>query len=248
MSIETRNLIVPDWPAPVNVRAITTTRHGGVSKPPYDSFNPATHVGDRHEDVTHNRQRLLTQLQLTNEPCWLEQVHSSKVIEACDSDNPIEADASFSRQPQQVCVVMTADCLPVLFCDRHGSIVAAAHAGWRGLAGGILEASIESMQVPTTDVMAWLGPAIGAQAYEVGTEVRDAFVQQTQQAESAFVATRAGHWLMDMYQLARQRLQASGVKHIYGGDFCTYTDSERFYSFRRDDVTGRMASLIWLQS
>lgn len=247
MSIDADNLIVPDWPAPGNVCAVTTTRLGGISKPPYDGFNLATHVGDQLEAVNHNREQLAVQLQLKNNPCWLEQVHSNNVIEACKTTIPIEADASFSRLPQQVCVVMTADCLPVFFCDRQGSVVAAAHAGWRGLAGGILEATIISMQRPGSDVMAWLGPAIGAKVYEVSTDVRDAFIQQTPEAESAFVATRAGHWLMDMYQLARQRLQASGVTQIYGGDFCTYTDSERFYSFRRDGVTGRMASLIWLQ-
>ena len=247
MGIDAQNLIVPDWPAPANVRAVMTTRQNGVSKPPYDSFNLATHVGDQTEDVIKNRQQLRTQLQLKHEPCWLEQVHSNHVMKACEIESPVQADASFTRQSQQACVVMTADCLPVLFCDRQGSVVAAAHAGWRGLADGILEATINSMQVQSDDLLVWLGPAIGAQTYEIDSAVRNSFVQKSFDAESAFVATRKGHWLMDMYQLARQRLQTTGVNHIYGGDFCTYTDRERFYSFRRDDITGRMASLIWLQ-
>ena len=245
MNVE--NLLHPDWPAPPQVRSVSTTRSGGVSLPPYDSFNLALHVGDQPEAVVANRQQLLTHLGLQTEPCWLQQVHSNRVIEAHASAEVIEADASVSHRPQLACVVMTADCLPVLFCDRLGSVVAAAHAGWRGLADGILEASLKAMQVDASDVLAWLGPAIGAQAYEVGAEVRDAFVQQMPAAESAFVATCEAHWLMDIYQLARQRLQASGVKHIYGSDSCTFSDRERFYSYRRDGVTGRMASLIWLQ-
>lgn len=240
-------LLVPDWPAPDNVRAVSTTRLGGVSQPPYDSFNLALHVGDQAEMVATNRQQLMQQLGLQRPPCWLQQVHSAVVVAAENSGEVVEADASVSRQAHRVCVVMTADCLPVLFCDRQGSVVAAAHAGWRGLANGILEATLAAMQVPAPQVMAWLGPAIGPQAYEVGTEVRNAFVAQMPDAESAFVSTRPGHWLMDIYQLARQRLQAAGLHHVSGGEFCTFTDSQRFYSYRRDGVTGRMASLIWLQ-
>jgi YfiH family protein len=229
------------------VRAVTTTRLGGASHAPYESFNLATHVGDDASQVDAHRQALLTHLGLTMSPCWLEQVHSNKVVK-CSADTAlVKADASVSHQSQRACVVMTADCLPVLFCDRQGTVVAAAHAGWRGLASGILEATIDTMQVVGCEVMAWLGPAIGAQAYEVGDEVRDAFVQIMPDAEAAFEATRPGHWLMDIYQLATQRLQSRGVTQIYGGEFCTFSDSRRFYSFRRDGVTGRMASLIWLQ-
>ncbi len=247
MSINFDHLLHPDWPAPEKVQAVSTTRRGGVSLPPYDSFNLALHVGDQAEAVAANRQQLAMQLGLQAAPCWLQQVHSNRVIEAQASTEVTEADACVSRRPHAVCVVMTADCLPVLFCDRQGRVVAAAHAGWRGLADGILEATLKAMQVDAGDVMAWLGPAIGAQAYEVGAEVRDTFVQQMPASESAFVATRKAHWLMDMYRLARLRLQVSGVKAIYGGEFCSYTERERFYSYRRDGVTGRMASLIWLQ-
>lgn len=241
------SFILPDWPAPQHVRAVATTRLGGVSQSPYDSFNLATHVGDNAAYVQQNRQQLVAQLGLQHEPCWLQQVHSNRIIEATVSRDVIEADASFSRIPEQGCVVMTADCLPVLFCDRQGTVVAAAHAGWRGLADGILENTIAAMQVPETDVLAWLGPAIGPQVYEVGTNVYDVFMQQNSAAGLAFNVTRPGHWLMDIYQLARQRLQAVGMTHIYGGDYCTFSDNERFYSYRRDGVTGRMASLIWLQ-
>jgi len=241
------HLLVPDWPAPANIRAVTTTRLGGASKPPYNTFNLATHVGDRPEHVAANRQRLALELGFRSEPCWLQQIHSSRVVEVPETRHIIAADASFSRRPQAVCVVMTADCLPVLFCDRQGSVVAAAHAGWRGLAEGILEATINAMQVDVAELMAWMGPAIGARVYEVGGEVWDAFVPQMPEAASAFVATGEAHWSMDIYQLARQRLQSSGLKHIYGGELCTFSDSKRFYSYRRDGVTGRMASLIWRQ-
>lgn len=248
MTTNSENLLIPDWPAPSNVRAVCTTRQGGISLSPYDSFNLAQHVGDQPEHVAANRQKLVNELGLKAEPCWLQQVHSQRVVDAAETRGVIvEADASVSRQPGTSCVVMTADCLPVLFCDQQGSVVAAAHAGWRGLADGILEATIQAMQVDTADIMAWLGPAIGAQSYEVGEEVRQAFVPQVPGAESAFAVTRESHWLMDLYQLARLRLLASGVKEIYGGDYCTYSDRERFYSYRRDGTTGRMASLIWLQ-
>ncbi|MFO7603317.1 MAG: peptidoglycan editing factor PgeF [Gammaproteobacteria bacterium] len=238
--------IRPDWPAPARVQAVSTTREGGVSPPPYAGFNLATHVGDRSEHVADNRRQLRQTLGLASEPCWLQQVHSNRVVVAQPTAAPVEADASVTRQSGPVCVVMTADCLPVLFCDRAGSVVAAAHAGWRGLADGILEQTLAAMQVPATEVMAWLGPAIGPTAYEVGVEVRDTFVSASPAAAPAFVASRAGHWWMDLYQLARQRLQAAGLSQFYGGDHCTHTERERFYSYRRDGVTGRMASLIWL--
>lgn len=240
-------MIVPDWPAPANVGAVTTTRQGGVSQPPYDSLNIADHVGDSTAAVLANRRRLRQQLALPAEPLWLNQVHGAGVADATSGVERPAADASFSYRSGAVCAVMTADCLPVLLCARDGSCVAAAHAGWRGLASGVLEASVNALGGEPQRLLAWLGPAIGPAVFEVGAEVREAFVKTHRQAAAAFVAQPNGRWLADLYQLARVRLQAAGVEAVYGGDFCTYTDRERFYSYRRDTVTGRMASLIWLQ-
>lgn len=238
-------MILPDWPAPARVKGLMTIRAGGVSQAPWAGLNLGDHVGDDPEHVTANRARL--RQQLPNEPAWLRQVHSARVVETGREPNP-EADAAFTRQPVQVCAVLTADCLPVLFCDRAGSVVAAAHAGWRGLAGGVLEATVAAMQVPPGEVLAWMGAAIGPQAFEVGDEVRQAFVAQHAAASGAFVQQPApGKWLADIYQLARIRLEHAGVQAIYGGGRCTYQEAESFYSYRRDGVTGRMASLIWLE-
>ncbi len=240
--------IYPDWPAPARVRCVATTRAGGDSAPPYQSLNLGDHVGDQPGRVAANRRRLCEALALPSEPVWLEQVHGTRVVEAADSARGLPADAACSAQPGQVCVVMTADCLPVLFCNRQGTRVAAAHAGWRGLADGVLEATLERLQGDPEEVLVWLGPAIGPKAFEVGEEVREAFVTRQASAAGAFVP-RDGHpgkWLADLYQLARLRLQAQGVKAIYGGDCCTFSDPERFFSYRRDGVTGRQASLIWL--
>jgi hypothetical protein len=239
-------LIYPQWPAPANVRAVSTTREGGASGPPYDSLNLAGHVGDAAAAVQENRRRLYRQLSLPAEPFWLEQVHGIRVVEAGGSAPQPSADASFSRCPGAVCAVMTADCLPALFCDLDGSVVAAAHAGWRGLAGGVLEATVAALDVDPARLLAWLGPAIGPGAFEVGAEVREAFLAGHPQAAAAFVAQPDGRWLADLYRLAGIRLRAAGVTAIHGGGFCTYSERERFYSFRRDRVTGRMASLIWL--
>ena len=235
----------PDWPAPARVRAASTTRLGGVSEGPWRGLNLATHVGDNEQHVQANRALLREQLQLPGEPRWLEQVHGNRV---CDAAAPgdCRADAAFASEPGQVCVVMTADCLSVLFCDEQGTAVAAAHAGWRGLAGGVLEASVARFAHPAR-VLAWLGPAIGPQAFEVGGEVREAFIAEDPGAEMAFVQNRPGHWLADIYELARRRLRAAGVERVFGGGLCTYRDAERFYSFRRDRITGRMASLIWIE-
>ncbi len=234
------------WPAPARVRTLVTTRDGGVSLAPYASLNLGQHVGDDPAAVAENRARL--RACLPAEPFWLNQVHGIGVQEACADapDVPPDADAGFTRQPGVVCAVMTADCLPVLLTDRSGSVVAAAHAGWRGLCNGIIEATIARMAVPASDILAWLGPAIGPDAFEVGPEVRTAFMAHDPTAASAFAAIPDGKYLADIYLLARQRLNACGVTDVHGGDACTVTERERYFSYRRDGRTGRMASLIWL--
>lgn len=237
-------LLVPDWPAPANVRALQTTRRGGVSPAPWDSFNLGDHVGDDPLRVQANRAAL--RRHLPAEPCWLQQVHGIHTVDAAQTADLPTADASFARQAGAVCAVMTADCLPVLFCDRAGTVVAAAHAGWRGLQAGVLEATLVAMAVPAGEVLAWLGPAIGPAAFEVGDEVRAAFLAVDPAAAAAFKPHASGKWLADIYLLARQRLQAAGITSISGGDFCTVNAPESFFSYRRDGVTGRMASLIWL--
>ncbi len=237
-------LLVPDWPAPANVRALQTTRRGGVSPAPWDSFNLGDHVGDDPLRVQANRAEL--RRHLPAEPCWLQQVHGIHTVDAAQTTDLPTADASFARQAGVVCAVMTADCLPVLFCDRAGTVVAAAHAGWRGLQAGVLEATLVAMAVPAGEVLAWLGPAIGPDAFEVGDEVRAAFLAVDPAAAAAFKPHASGKWLADIYLLARQRLQAAGVASISGGDSCTVNAPESYFSYRRDGVTGRMASLVWL--
>ena len=240
--------IVPNWPAPANVCALQSTRQGGVSPAPWASFNLGDHVGDDPVRVAANR-ALLRGL-LPGEPCWLQQVHGTFAVdvEKMAKTAPVpEADAAYARQPGQVCVVMTADCLPVLFCDRAGTVVAAAHAGWRGLLAGVLESTLHAMGVAPSELLAWLGPAIGPQAFEVGDEVRAAFVAHDPVAAAAFAAHTPGKWLADIELLARQRLNQAGVTAIYGGGMCTVSDPERFFSYRRDGQTGRMAALIWLE-
>lgn len=235
--------LTPQWPAPARVRACVTTRSGGVSLAPYDSFNLGEHVEDDPQAVAKNRQRLLSQLGC--KPAWLRQVHGIAVAPAAPGE-VLEADASWTATPGVACTIMTADCLPALFCDRAGTRVAAAHAGWRGLAGGVLEATLDALAVAPEDVLVWLGPAIGPQAFEVGAEVREAFVAVHPQAAEAFgFSANPGRYMADLYQLARIRLAARGVTAVYGGDFCTYSDP-RFYSYRRAPRTGRFASLIWL--
>lgn len=237
-------VLLPDWPAPARVRSLQTLRGGGCSPVPWASFNLGDHVGDVPANVACNRG--LLRAALPAEPLWLKQVHGVAVADAGSPFPALEADAAFSRQPGKVCAVMTADCLPVLFCDRAGSVVAAAHAGWRGLVAGVLEATMAQMAVPPGDLLAWLGPAIGARAFEVGDEVRAAFMACDTAAASAFVPAGAGKWQADLYLLARQRLEVAGVQSISGGDRCTVSEPESFFSYRRDGVTGRMASLIWL--
>ncbi|HNA31254.1 MAG TPA: peptidoglycan editing factor PgeF [Thiobacillaceae bacterium] len=284
--------LVPDWPAPANVRALTTTRAGGVSGPPYDSLNPASHVGDEPAAVAENR-RILRQA-LPAEPLWLNQVHGTRVFELLlptltlptrgegtytspasgggrEGENPAgptlsgpgpfqrgnitpEADASFTLLPGLVCAVLTADCLPVLFCDDAGTVVAAAHAGWRGLAGGVLEETVKAMKVAPDRILAWLGPAIGPESFEVGPEVREAFVAHNDMAGIAFRPALPGtldeaprKWLADIYRLARIRLAGVGVERVHGGGACTLKDARRFFSYRREGRTGRMASLVWFE-
>lgn len=240
--------LVPDWPAAPNVRALMTTRHGGASAEPWATMNLGTHVGDSPISVARNR-AILREF-LPAEPCWLNQVHGTRVVEARPDqvpDFPPEADAAFATRPGAVCVVMTADCLPVLFCDDDGTVVAAAHAGWRGLAAGVLDEAVAAMTVPPDRIMAWLGPAIGPDAFEVGDEVREAFVSADPAAAAAFVpAGEPGKWLADLFLLARQRLARIGVLRVHGGGICTWSDPLRWFSYRRDGTTGRLGALIWL--
>ncbi|MGB5735762.1 MAG: peptidoglycan editing factor PgeF [Thiohalocapsa sp.] len=245
MAIE---FIRPDWHVPDNVRAVSSARAGGLSAGAFSSLNLGDHVGDEPARVAANRALLREQLQLPAEPTWLVQVHGCDVAAARSDDGlaPLRADAAVASRPGLVCAVMTADCLPALFCDEQGLVVAAAHAGWRGLLNGVLEATASRMGCPPERIIAWLGPAIGPAAFAVGGEVRDAFCYHSGEAEEAFVLGEDERWRADLYTLARQRLAAAGVGRVSGGDCCTFSDRERFFSYRRDGRTGRMASLIWL--
>lgn len=248
------NLIIPEWDAPKTVRSFSTVRYGGYSVIPYqgddsgkNGLNFGMHVGDDPEVVLKNR--ALLNKELPTEPLWLNQVHGTTVVDGAKMTGLPDADASFAMRPGAVCAIMTADCLPVLLCDRKGTVVAAAHAGWRGLAGGILENTIGAMrQYTSSEIMAWMGPAIGHAAFEVGEDVREAFVRKNPSMKSAFIARQnfPGKYLADIYRLAKMTLNEAGVCDVSGGDFCTFSDSERFYSYRRDGVTGRMVSGIWL--
>ncbi|HAO25204.1 MULTISPECIES: peptidoglycan editing factor PgeF [unclassified Methylophaga] len=240
------SVLTVNWPAPKHIKAITTTRNGGQSRAPFDSLNLGDHVGDEPALVIANRQRLIQSASLPATPLWLKQTHSSNVIEANQWQVNVEADAIFCDSANTVCAIMTADCLPVLMTDKSGSQVAAIHAGWRGLQAGIIENTLAQFNMPLSEIIVWLGPAIGPQAFEVGPEVKSAFMASDGNAESAFTATHSDRFLADIYLLARQRLSAQGVTAIYGGDYCTYSEKDRFFSFRRDGVTGRMASLIWI--
>lgn len=247
-------LLTPDWPAPAHVRACITTRMGGNSDGNFKTNNLALHVGDDAEMVEINRQALVRQLELTRQPQWLEQVHGVKVVRARDDGLVRTADAVYTTETGLACVVMTADCLPILLCDRKGTQVAAVHAGWRGLAKGVVARAVQQFTVPTAELLAYLGPAISQPHFEVGIEVLEAFFKaardphHSEQIAAAFKpGLRPLHFHADIYALARAELQALGVDAIYGGGFCTYVDSNRFYSYRRDKETGRMASLIWLQ-
>ncbi len=235
--------IQPDWPAPARVRAWVTSRRGGVSQGPWAACNLATHVGDDPAAVRRNREILVQRLRLPGAPAWLEQVHGTRILELPAAGGA--ADGAWTRRPGQVCAVLTADCLPVLVCDRAGSRVGLAHAGWRGLAAGVLDALVDAMApASASELLAWLGPAIGPEHFEVGPEVRAAFLARDPGHAPAF-RPRGGRWLADLYLLARRMLRARGLE-VLGGGLCTWSDPARFYSYRRDGVTGRMASLIWL--
>ncbi|TKB48789.1 peptidoglycan editing factor PgeF [Ferrimonas sediminicola] len=236
----------PDWSLPDGVVAASTDRLGGSSLSPYDGFNLGSHVGDAPEAVALNRQRLRQGLGLPNEPAWLEQVHGTRVVTLPCSESLPQADATYTREPDQVCVVMTADCLPVLLCHRDGTQVAAAHAGWRGLCDGVLEQAVSRFGGEPGELLAWIGPAISAEAFEVGPEVRAQFLARAPGSDAAFTA-RGDKFLADLPQLACRRLQALGLTHITLSHLCTFADRQRFFSYRRDGRCGRMASLIWIR-
>ena len=252
--------LIPDWPAPATVRALSTLRTGGVSKPPFASFNLGGHVGDDATAVAENRRALREAAGLPAEPVWLAQVHGTHVMEL-DSPAPAglagpatgPADAAVTRQPGRICAILTADCLPVLLANDAGDRVGAAHAGWRGLAAGVIEAAVTALGAPPRQLLAWLGPAIGPRHFEVGAEVREEFLRCAGASDiaaddAAFVPNARGRYLADLYALARRRLLRLGVERIYGGGECTYTDDAKYYSHRRDGRTGRQATLIWLET
>jgi len=241
-------ILTPEWPAPANVRAAFTLRHHGVSKGPYDSLNVGARVGDEPAAIAENRRRLRAQLQLPQEPAWIDQVHGTEVLDLDSAAPPAAADAAFTRRAGRVCAVQVADCLPVLITARDGSVVAAAHAGWRGLAAGVLEATVRRLAVEPGQAMVWLGPAIGQAHFEVGDEVRQVFLARDAAAAAAFAANARGRWQCDLARLARGRLAALGVTAVFGGGWCTHADASRFFSFRRDGRCGRMAALIWRQA
>jgi YfiH family protein len=240
-------IITPNWPAPSNIHAFTTTRQGGYSLSPYDSFNLGDHVGDDEQAVQKNRNLLKVVQALPNEPAWLSQYHSTRAVRIDDAYQICSADASYTTEINKVCVVLTADCLPLLVCNQEGSEIAAIHAGWRGLADGVIESTIEKLLSDSKDLLVWLGPAASGAVYEVGSEVRDLFLQEDSKAETGFTETKPNRYLMDIYHLARQRLYNLGINAIYGGEHCTISQEALFYSYRRDGATGRMASLIWIE-
>ena len=245
-------ILKPEWPAPPGVRAAFALRSGGVSAPPFDSLNLGAHVGDEAEAVAENRRRLRTQLRLPEEPAWMEQVHGIDVLDldalahGGAARGIVTADAAHTRRAGRICTVQVADCLPVLLAARDGSAVAAAHAGWRGLAGGVLEATVQALAVEPGQLIGWLGPGIGAAHFEVGEDVRRAFVtHDAAAAAAAFTSNQRGRWQCNLAALARARLAALGVAAVFGGEWCTYADAARFFSYRRDGRCGRMAALIW---
>jgi len=237
--------IVPEWPVAASVRALATTRAGGASEGPYAGFNLALTVGDDPAAVARNR--ALLRDHLPADPAWLEQVHGTEVAEIARAGPPPRADGAVARTRHGVCAVLTADCLPVLLASRAGDVVGIAHAGWRGLAGGVVEATLARMRCAREEVVAWLGPGISQDAYEVGADVYEAFVGRDPGAREAFRGGAQGRFHADLYALARRRLRASGVASVHGGSYCTYGEPERFYSYRRDGRTGRMAALVWIE-
>jgi polyphenol oxidase len=247
----TRLWITPDWPAPAGVRALSTLRRGGVSRQPYESLNLGGHVGDVPSAVAENRGRLRRAARLPAEPTWLSQVHGARVLDLDalnGAEHPPEADASLTRRPGRVCAILTADCLPVLLAADSGTAVAAAHAGWRGLAGGVIEATVRALGLAPESLVAWLGPAIGPRHFEVGGEVRELMVAQDPEASAWFAPNTRGRFLADLPALVRRRLSRLGVQRIHGGGECTFSSADRYFSYRRDGTTGRQASLIWLEN
>ncbi|QIM66703.1 multi-copper polyphenol oxidoreductase [Mannheimia granulomatis] len=241
--------IIPNWNVPRHVQAFTTVRNGGVSKAPFDSFNLGSHVNDNLNDVLQNRKLLVEKFKLPHMPLFLTQTHSTRVIRLPYSGNDFEADAVYTNQPNQVCLIMTADCLPVLFVSKDGKEIAAAHAGWRGLCDGVLEATVAEFDCKPANISVWLGPAIGPNAFQVGIDVIEQFCAFDPNAKEAFIkdASTSGKFLGNLYQIAKQRLNKIGIINIWGGEHCTYTEKEQFFSYRRDKQTGRMASFIWRQ-
>jgi len=239
-------VIAADWRAPAGISACCTTRRGGVSRPPYDSLNLGLHVGDRDADVICNRQRLRDELALPGEPCWMTQTHSARVVTLEQDDNR-DADAAITREPGRVAAVMIADCLPIMLCSLAGSEVAAIHAGWRGLHAGVIAATVAAMQSEPGQLLAWIGPGISQANFEVGEEVYTVFVDSIADAQTMFRANRPGHWLCDLAGLAELVLRGLGVAEVTRSSHCSFRDSELFYSYRREAVTGRMASLIWIK-
>lgn len=239
--------IIPNWNAPKQIQAFTTVRNGGVSQAPFDSFNLGSHVNDNLADVMKNRELLVEKFQLPQMPLFLNQTHSTKVIRLPYAGTDLEADAVYTNQPNQVCLIMTADCLPALFVSQGGKEIAAAHAGWRGLCDGVLEATVAEFECEPAQISVWLGPAIGPNAFQVGNEVIEQFCAFDPNAEEAFIedGSTSGKFLGNLYQIAKQRLNKLGIVNIFGSDHCTYTEKEHFFSYRRDKQTGRMASLIW---
>lgn len=237
--------LTPDWPAPPGVHALSTLRGGGVSVGPYESLNLGAHVGDAPASVAENRHRLSASVALPADPAWLAQVHGTEVVDLDAAQPAYEADASFTRKMARVCAILTADCLPVLLATQSGDVVAAAHAGWRGLASGVLEATVRALAVPPESLMAWLGPAIGPRHFEVGAEVRKVLLHADSGAAAAFQESESGRWMANLALLARRRLAALGMTRIYGKTECTYAQPDRYFSHRRDGQTGRQATLIW---
>jgi len=253
MSESELDILVPDWPAPASVRTAITTRRGGASAPPYDGLNLASHVGDDEQNVTLNRELLKSALGLTEEPAWLTQVHGDGVVDAATYSGG-EADVSYATARGKACAVLTADCLPILLCNRQGNWVMAVHAGWQGLAKRVVEAAVASYPGAKTDLIAYLGPAIGPESFEVKDDVVEACTADLTSAQKKIftrkcfkaIEDKPGHFFGNLYELGRQRLHKCGVQDVYGGDYDTYRDADRFYSYRRDNTCGRMASLIWL--
>lgn len=235
--------ITADWPAPANINAVTTLRTGGISQGEFSSLNPADHVNDKVQHVLANRQKINAMLSLPAEPVWLRQTHSIQAVCADQVTGIPEADASYTMQSNIVCTVLTADCLPILLCGLQRTSIAAIHGGWRGLLNGIIGSTLCKM--PGGEFMAWLGPAISAQSFEVGDDVRNAFINKSGQFTAAFTDHADGKYLADIYQLARILLNNAGIQQIYGGQYCTVRESERFFSYRRDGLTGRMATMVW---